>query len=145
MTAAQLFVGLALVAAYLLLNWLILRGGTGEGRHRAIEPPVFADVLTIAQQVMEIDRLQLQVEQRDQTIEGLRALANADYDDLRLDLEAASATIARKDAEIASVRADYDAINERNSCLYIEVAELAQEVAELKAALGRSEDRRYEP
>lgn len=104
-----------------------------------------SDVLTIAQQVMEIGRLQLQVEQRDQTIEGLRALANADYDDLRLDLEAASATIARKDAEIASVRADYDAINERNSCLYIEVAELAQEVAELKAALGRSEDRRYEP
>lgn len=45
MTAAQLFVGLALVAAYLLLNWLILRGGTGvpvssRGRHRPVVAPV---------------------------------------------------------------------------------------------------------
>ena len=45
MTVSQLFVGVALVAAYLLLNWLILRGGTGvpvssRGRHRPVVAPV---------------------------------------------------------------------------------------------------------
>lgn len=88
---------------------------------------------TIAQQVMEIDRLTMQVEQRDREAVQLRlahALAGSDYADLKRDFEA--------------LAIERDEINDKNSELWIEVAELAQRVEELEAELGRSEDRRYE-
>lgn len=43
------------------------------------------------------------------------------------------------------VRADYDAVNDKNSELWVEVAVQAQRIEELEAELGRSEDRRYQP
>ena len=66
----------------------------------------YPDILTIASQVVEIDRLRLESER---------------------------------------LQARFDALDEKNSELWIELAERDQRIDDLEAELGRSEDKRYEP
>lgn len=97
-------------------------------------------------------------------------LANADYADLKADFEAAGrelnlaqvAVLRARDEreEVRSVlsmerdsfrrlrerqQARYDALDKKNSELWIELAERDQRIADLEDELGRSEGRRYEP
>lgn len=86
-----------------------------------------SDIVTIAQQCCEIDRLQLLVDhwrQQSGVWQSKHALVNCDYADLKQDFE----TVDTENSELQT----------KLICAY-------QRIAELEDALGRVEVRRYEP
>lgn len=127
------------------------------------------DLLTIASQVREIDRLRLKAE----AAENKQRLTNSDYDELRHDFttlgdELASThsqvdglkhlladvqtRLTNKDIELRSVRAAYelaceerDEYRDKTAELYVECADLSIRIDDLEAELGRSEASRYQP
>lgn len=54
-------------------------------------------------------------------------------------------TIASQVVEIDRLRLEIDRLTDSNLTLHVECGRLEQENAELRDALGRSEDRRYGP